>query len=470
VIRRSTRRGLSTGTQLALLMVAVVTAGFLTAGWIALRISTEEQTRQIDRTLAESVAGARDLLDTLDAAQIEALSQLPSSVALWRADTEGRPLAGGVVSQLDLQASTGIVDLSALPSTRLLAEVGRPFTIDQEGGPVRVLVARDGSEFLAAASSLDRVRASEDRLSTQLALVGLGVVAVVALLIGGGIGTILQPLRATVTNARKIGEGDTSVTLDLRHGPSEVRELGAALDGMRVRMADDTERVRRFAADASHDLRTPLAVISGHVQLHRRGITAPDAWDEIATQTERMQRLVDDLLLLSVLDTVHTQDDLADARGLVDLAELAHDAVATQSTVDPDRTYRADTPGEPVLVDADEQQVRRAVDNLVRNVAGHTGPGTSAVVSVRREGGSCLIRVADDGPGLLAAERTHALRRFWRADRSRHAAGSGLGLAIAAGIASSHGGGIVLDAVSPHGLAVTLRFPGAAVRDDDGVS
>jgi signal transduction histidine kinase len=448
------RRTLSTGAQLTGLLVGLVFVGFLVAGWIALRISTGEQIRQIDQSLIESVNGANDIITTLDEDQLVALQKLPSSITVRQVDRDGRPLPTTVFGPVSTDT---IVDLSSRSRTELLALTGKPFTTDNaNGAPVRAIAATSDTGFFVATTSLKTVRASQDRLATQLALVGLGIGTAVGLLIWGGIGTILAPLRTMISNARRIGAGEHDIALDLGHGASEVRELGTSLDDMRRSLADSAHRLQRFAADASHDLRTPIAIIRGHTQLAQQGAPSPQAWEDIDRESKRMQQLVDDLWLLARLDQ---RDD--PVTGLVDLTDIAAAAVSGARIIDDGWTYTWKPSKRPALTMGDERQLRRVIDNLLANVRAHTPRGTTATVSVAVTDTAVQCTVADNGPGMDDDERVNATERFWRADRSRREPGSGLGLAIVQSIIQTHHGRVTVASAPPSGLSVTIELPTA---------
>jgi two-component system, OmpR family, sensor kinase len=446
------RRTFSTGAQLTALLVAVVFAGYLIAGWIALRISTGEQLRQIDQTLTETLRGASDLIDTLSDDQLEAIRQLPSSVYVRILDADGRLTDTSFFGPATAETA---IDLSSRSRSQLLATIGKPFsTTNMKGKPVRAMLSPSPTGFFVGIVPLATVRASEDRLATQLAAVGLGAAIAVGLLIWGGVGTILAPMRTMIANARRIGAGESDVTLDLQHGASEVRELGTSLDDMRRSLDDSAQRLQRFAADASHDLRTPLAIIRGHTQLARGGNPSPDAWDDVDRESKRMQQLVDDLWLLAQLD-----EHNAPAVGLVDLTAVVADAVSGSRLIDDARTYNYVPSPVPALVSGDERQLRRVFDNLLANVRSHTPPGTAATVAITTSGQKIRCKVSDTGPGMNDRDRSNATERFWRADRSRRTPGSGLGLAIAEAIVVGHHGTILLSSGDSGGLTVSIEIP-----------
>jgi two-component system OmpR family sensor kinase len=225
------------------------------------------------------------------------------------------------------------------------------------------------------------------------------------------------------------------------------------------------DRLRRFVADASHELRTPVATIRGYAELHRRGaLDEPDARDQAMRRTEaearRMGDLVDDLLLLARLD-----EGRALARDPVDLGVLGVDAAADARAQAPGRPVRAETE-EGVVVDGDEARLRQVVANLVRNALVHTPEHAGVTVVARREGGRGVVEVRDEGPGISADKAARAFERFYRADpgRARDTGGSGLGLAIVRAVAAAHGGAASLASVPGEGTTVRVEIPLRAGR------
>jgi two-component system OmpR family sensor kinase len=282
------------------------------------------------------------------------------------------------------------------------------------------------------------------------------------------------------------------------HPKTEIGRLSASLNGMLGRIesafgaqarseveAQRSEaRMRRFIADAGHELRTPLASIRGITELYRQGAVEPDRVPDMLRRVEdeatRMGLLVEDLLLLARLDQ---QRPLA--RDRVHLVALAADSIiaararASDRSIElelaPDRPPRqedesADSAGEPIVI-GDENRLRQALDNLLTNAVCHTPGGTPITMRVRPadETGHCVLEVADAGPGLSAEDAARVFERFYRSDRSRARTsayqGSGLGLAIVAAIAHAHGGTAEVRSEAGHGACFTLRLPAAAAAD-----
>jgi two-component system OmpR family sensor kinase len=293
----------------------------------------------------------------------------------------------------------------------------------------------------------------------------LGVVVFWVLRLG------VRPLKRMTKTAGAIAAGDLSERVPAETEGTEARELGDALNAMLTTIegafaerAASEARLRRFVADASHELRTPVTTIRGYAELYRHGgLGEPAELDQAMRRTEsesvRMASLVDDLLLLARLDEGRPL-----ARDAVDLGVLGVDAAADARAVAPDRAITAEV-AEGVTVDGDEDRLRQVVGNLVGNALVHTPAGTPVSVRVHNGGSLAIVEVHDHGPGMTADVAERAFERFSRADasRSRHAGGSGLGLAIVRAIVVAHGGHVVLESAPGAGTTVRVELPRAEV-------
>ena len=299
-------------------------------------------------------------------------------------------------------------------------------------------------------------------------IVGAGS-AGAALLIFLGVGLVmrrgLRPIEQMAHQADRISAGDLTERVGSTDSGTEVARLGTALNGMLGRIQTSVaereasqEVMRSFFADASHELRTPLASLCANAELYQQGALVErsqvdEAMRRIALEGQRMSRLVDDMLRLARLDQHPDQ-----RRDLVDLTALVGKCVERAQVADPSRTWQAEI--EPGLaVAGDEEQLSRAVDNLLANVQTHTPEGSVATVTARNDGsGRVMVEVSDDGPGVPADKLPRIFDRFYRAGASRRT-GSGLGLAIVSQIAAAHQGVAMAAANYPHGLRITLTLP-----------
>jgi two-component system OmpR family sensor kinase len=329
-----------------------------------------------------------------------------------------------------------------------------------------------------------------DGMLKQLALIQIFwtfvALALVAVMAWRAIGHLVRPLEEMALTAGAIGGGDLSRRVERAEPRTEVGRLGLALNAMlgqiesafRQREASE-QRLRRFIADASHELRTPIASVRGYAELFRRGASArPDdlakAMHRIEAEAERMGLLVDEMLLLARLDAGRPLE-----REPVDLAALAGDAVADARAVEPDRPLRLDCGTEPVVVAGDAARLRQVLDNLLANVRRHTPAGTPASVRIGAADGWALVQVSDSGPGLTEEHRDRVFERFYRADESRSReqgpdrygrdryGGAGLGLAIVAAVAAAHEGEAEVASAPGEGTTFTVRLP-RQTRSDAG--
>ncbi|MEX1280894.1 MAG: HAMP domain-containing sensor histidine kinase [Acidimicrobiia bacterium] len=272
-----------------------------------------------------------------------------------------------------------------------------------------------------------------------------------------------------VAAARDVAAGDLSRRVTEEPSAAELTELRNALNEMfrRNEQAFATERatkdrLRRFVADASHELRTPITAISGYAQLHRMGgLEDPGdraaAMTRIETETARMEGLIDDLMLLARLDR---EPELLHER--VVLAPVLEATVADHRAISSD--HPADLEVDPGLaVSANPGAITQVVANLLTNVRAHTPAGTAVRVSAHRVGDDVVIAVSDDGPGVDDEHLPRLFDRFYQAEdpMRRSGPGSGLGLAIVAGLVESMGGSVAAATPPAGGLAVSVRLRSA---------
>jgi two-component system OmpR family sensor kinase len=309
----------------------------------------------------------------------------------------------------------------------------------------------------------------------------LGVIGA-ALLTAAVIRLSLRPLDRVAATAARISrlpldQGEVAELVRVPEADTDARteagQVGASLNrlidhvaaALTARHASET-RVRQFVADASHELRTPLASIGGYAELTRRGrdVVPPDtayALSRIESEAGRMTRLVEDLLLLARLDAGRPLEQRQ-----LDVSPLVVDAVRDAHAAVPDHRWTVELPDQPVLVDGDPHRLHQVLVNLLANAGKHTPAGTTVTASVAEAGGECVVRVADDGPGIPPELLATVFERFARGDQSRsRAAGStGLGLAIVAAVVASHRGTVEV-ASTPGNTVFTVRLPATAEAD-----
>jgi signal transduction histidine kinase len=327
--------------------------------------------------------------------------------------------------------------------------------IAEAGGPAA------GGAVLVASDTTD-IHDTISHLGVVLTVSGAAIALIAALIAAGLTRRGLRPLRRLAAGAEEIERtADPARRLPAAGAASdEIAQLTGVLNRMLASLERSRANERRFLADASHELRTPVTTIRGYAELYRLGgLAQRQELDQAMRRTEqeavRMASLVDDLLLLARLDEGRPL-----ARESVDLGVLGVEAAADARAVAPDRTITAEV-AEGVTVEGDEHRLRQVVGNLVGNALVHTPAGTPVSVRVHNGGGSAVVEVHDDGPGMAPEVAAQAFERFSRADasRSRHAGGSGLGLAIVRAIVLSHGGDVALDTGPGEGTTVRVELP-----------
>lgn len=285
----------------------------------------------------------------------------------------------------------------------------------------------------------------------------------------------LNKLADTATEVSQLqletGEVAIDARVDLTHvSPgSEVGRVGTAFNAMldhvesslQARQASE-QRVRQFVADASHELRNPLASIRGYAELTRRGRDElpPDtvfALGRIDAESQRMSHLVEEMLLLARLD-----NGVGLNRQPLDLGEAVLNAVSDARAAAPEHHWRLHVPSTPVMVRADSAQLQQVLVNVLGNARKHTPAGTTVSTSLDVDPAMARITVADDGPGIAPDLAAHIFERFTRGDSSRMHDGegsTGLGMAIAHAVVKEHGGTIQVDNLEPHGTVFTISLP-----------
>lgn len=294
------------------------------------------------------------------------------------------------------------------------------------------------------------------RLLLEGGAAGIGLAVLVGLFVAR---RALRPVDALTRLATAVSEADLSRRLPPSGHHDELDRLATAFNRMLDRLQAAFERQARFVSDASHELRTPLAVISGYADLLRRWgardeVVRDEALDAIARESERMQRLVTDLLFLA-----RGAQGLTLRRRYFDLADLVAEVLREARALDPGRRIEDET-RDVVPVTADWDLIKQLLWILLDNALKFTPADRAIRVRAALGQGVASVAVADEGPGMPPGAREHAFERFYRADPARRSgAGVGLGLAIAKEIAAAHGGTLRLDSREGEGTTVTLELP-----------
>lgn len=446
--------------RLVLAVTVILLVVIFAFGLVALNNTRRVMIAQIDQRLAEVL-------------------RQPGRLGLDRPDLGGDRIFAEIVLDSDGQivhsSPSGLVgNLDPLPLLDNLPVItpGRSqlLTVPASDGSFTyragILAGTQGYRLIVAQPLRD-VNEAATALRRRLVTAGVGVLMV------GGIGVWitmrqgLKPVDDMIETATAIAEGDLGARVPAADPNSELGQLSSALNHMltNIERAFEAEtrakdRLKQFVADASHELRTPIAAIVGYSELYRKGaLTEPLAEEKaiarIEAESRRMNNLVEDLLLLARLDL-----DQSLERRPVDLIEIASNAVDDSRAIDPERPVEL-VAHDRLVVNGDPERLTQVIANLLQNARIHTPPGSPVVLTVSRSGEWAEITVSDSGPGFPDGASEAVFDRFYRADdsRSRKSGGFGLGLAIVAAITRSHGGDVEARNRPTGGAAIRVRIP-----------
>jgi two-component system, OmpR family, sensor kinase len=276
----------------------------------------------------------------------------------------------------------------------------------------------------------------------------------------------LRPLRRMAATARAIGgAADLSERIASPQTNDEVERLSETFNAMLDRLEVAFDSHRQFVADASHELRTPLTVLRGNTDILQKMVREDridrdllaESLDDMGSETDRMSRLVGDLLTLARADTGWSPS-LEDE---IDLAIAASEAARIHRPLSQDHDLRVNITDDEVLVRGNADQIRQLILILLDNARIHTPSGSRVELRVVASKDEAVITVSDNGPGFGLEHRERIFDRFYRTDgaRTRSSGGTGLGLAIARWIAETHGGSISAESVPGDGAIFTVRLP-----------
>jgi signal transduction histidine kinase len=386
---------------------------------------------------------------------------LPPSIALVITTPSGQILAGTPPARLPT-FEDGQVHVGA---TRELEFAVVP--VVENGTIVRLVYAVQPALDRSFFGKLSATFAFLGEFWWQFLLAGAlaaGIALVLARFLARG---MTQPLRDMAAAARRMETGDYDVRVQTA-SRDEVGKLAAAFNRMSAEL-ENLERSRRdLVANVSHELKTPITAIRAHIENLLDGVEQPDrqVLGVMLTQTERLGRLVEQLLDLSRLESGEVPLHRID----VALAPLVTRVVSEIEVASPGRNVRIapEVPSDLPSVDADPERVHQVLFNLVDNAVRFTPDGGKVVVSAARRDGSIEIRVADTGSGISSEHLPRLFERFYRADtaRSREDGGTGIGLAIARSVVEAHGGHISAESRVGKGSVFTFDLPVVAGARD----
>jgi two-component system sensor histidine kinase QseC len=434
---------------LLFLLLAVTTGAWIVAALWSYRDTRHETGEMMDAQLAQSaqilLAQAGHEIDDVPVTEVDAAHKYERRVAFQIWDTRrGRLLLrsqSAPTQRLD-DRDEGFADRTVDGRNwRVYSRVDRERRL-----LVQVAERRDVRDELAAAVAFHLLHPI------------LFALPVLAVLIWFAVGRGLAPL-ARVARDVAARAPDHLAPLDAGASPRETQPLVAALNALFARVRATLDRERRFTADAAHELRTPLAAVKTQAQVAQGARSAAErahALEQVVAGTDRATRLVEQLLTLARLDPQEKLPSVAD----VDLTAVASAAVAELRARAADKRIGVtlDAPA-PVPVRGDATMLEALVRNLVDNAVRYTQDGGAVVVRTAVDDGAAVLSVADNGPGIPAAERGRVFERFYRVTGTGQS-GSGLGLSIVRRIVELHGAVVTLDdGPQGKGLTVAVRFP-----------
>ncbi len=456
-------RGVRARSAAAVLVVAVALAGGAAAFVLLLERTLVSTAQQAATTRAADVAGQL---------RTDGVGAVTAGLAGVR---EGQIVQ--VVDAAGRVVSTSSPRAAQRPLTNVRVADGRirpirassvPLLDDDE--PYLLVVAGSATAGAPYQVVVATPLAAEQRsVQTALSLLLLGI-PVLLLLVGVAtwllVGRALAPVERIRAQVARIGGARVAERIPVPASDDEIARLAVTMNDMLGRLDDAQRTQRRFVADASHELRSPLTTLGATLEVAVADPTAV-SWRELSplmsAEVDRMERLVQDLLLLAKVDEHTMALELED----VDLDDLVGDG---ERRLRSRPALRVQAEVAPVRVVGDRQRLARVVTNLTDNAAQHALGLVR--LSLRAEGTGAVLVVEDDGPGVDAADRERVFERFVRLDasRERSSGGSGLGLSIVREVVHAHGGSVrLLPASTPDddrttGCRVEVHLPAAPPR------
>jgi heavy metal sensor kinase len=447
-------------------LLALILAAFSAFVFLRLRADLVKATDQSLGTRAAQISlgyrgpGRSNFQDVSDVsyggtAPGESAAQIISSAGIVQ-DSAGDPAVAEVPMlpprSLELVAAGGRVT-----ETRALGGDAEPFRVLA----VELPTTSGRSSVLAVATSLEEVGASVHRLLV-LILAGIPAALAAAGLGGWLLATkALGPVARMTGAAERIGGGRFHERITVPPSSDELRRLALTLNAMLDRLQQSVDGQRRFVADASHDLRTPLTVMRAEIELaldeERVGPAARTVLVSNRDEVDRMMRMVENMLTLASIEDGRLELLVAP----VELTAIVWTAVRQLRPLASTRGVRVSVEGGDVSVPGDRERLTQVVTNLVENAVKYSRPQTCVRIAVWSQAGEAGFTVSDSGPGIPQEALTRVFDRFSRLDVVRSSAneGSGLGLAICRDVVEAHGGRIWVESSLGTGSAFWVALP-----------
>ncbi len=322
------------------------------------------------------------------------------------------------------------------------------------------LAGMPGGVWLRGTTSLSSIYATRDEILLQCALLFPFLILLSGF--GGYLLTkkALKPVRQITAAAERIGSGsDLSQRIDLHNADREMMELSQTFDSMFSRLEKSFDAERQFTADASHELRTPTAVIIAQAEYalqHAKADEKDEALQKILAQAKKMSRLLAQLLMLARADANKIQFEIEK----FDFSELAEIVLEETEQLAADKNITVKSAIEPdVEVEGDQTLLMRLLLNLLDNAVKYTGEGGEVAFTLRKTADSVICAVRDTGCGIAPEELPKIWRRFYQSDGNRGQSGAGLGLSMVQWITNLHGGAVSVESTPGEGSTFTFTMP-----------
>jgi heavy metal sensor kinase len=389
---------------------------------------------------------------------------------------------GSAIEATVVDKDSKVLDESArqsLPAATRVAIAKRALTAqagvtedrsDRSGNPVRAyaepVTIGDAPNDVTLAIVVSNSSAPLEDTKRRL-LLTLMAGSLLLVVVGGGlayvvIGRTLRPVREIAALARTITERDLHQRVGARAGADEIGELVRTFNLMLNRLESAFDSLHSFTADASHELRAPLAVMRSQVEVALNQPRNPDEYQRVLRsvikQVEHLTAIAEELLLIARADA----GVLHATRTPIDVADFVHEAATRWQAVAESRHFMLTVDAPDVgVVGGDAALLTRVLDNLLDNACRYAPELSTVSIAARREGDEWVFEVSDQGPGVAEQQRARIFERFARTDsaRTRDRGGAGLGLALGAAIAAAHGGSLHLVDHQGPGATFELRLP-----------
>lgn len=426
-----------------MILVFGITAVYLVSS--SQRMSGRQMRERLVDTVTDAVSQVRFRYGELDA---EELDFYKNGVSVFLYDTQGRLLAPKVTRGIQVDSLLEDQTIKTASSGRERWMIYDVYSEEEDAGFwVRGMISM--TEYGQAMGNLPILFGS-----------ALPLLAVLAALGGFRITRqAFRPVTQMAETARAIGTGsDLSQRIETDGRGDELNQLGDTMNEMLARLQASFEAERQFSSDVSHELRTPIAVIRSQCEFALSGQAGEEekreAFEAVLKQSERMNSIVSQLLLLSRAEN----GKFVPEREPVELNVLCETVCEELEAMAAERQVELTWNTEELQITGDETLLIRMVNNLVSNAIRYNRPGGSAEVSLRKRGKYAVLTVRDTGIGIRREDLGQIFSRFYRADRSRSSEGTGLGLSMAAWIARVHGGSIRAESVYGEGSVFTAEL------------